>query len=80
MDLAVSNGYGQTITVLLGRGDGTFSEHTTYSSGKNPFFILPADLNNDGKIDLAVRGAPVPILIESNRGSWVGIESNRGVE
>ncbi len=54
MDLAVSNNDDQAISVLLGQGDGTFSEHVTYSSGLNPFFILPADLNNDGKIDLAV--------------------------
>ena len=25
----------------------------------NPFFILPADLNNDGKIDLAVSNADI---------------------
>ena len=40
------------VYVLLGRGDGTFSNYTSYSSGAHPSFVLSADINNDGNVDL----------------------------
>jgi hypothetical protein len=43
-----------TISVMLGTGDGTFGEQIEYVVGDNPISLAIADLNRDGKPDLAV--------------------------
>jgi len=64
LDLAVLNsawvgynnvGYG-SVTLLLGNGDGTFTEAvgSPYPVGHGPYAITAADFNGDGKLDLAV--------------------------
>ena len=57
LDLAVAN-YGDligtgTVSILLGRGDGTFAAGATYSM-LGPEAIVTGDLDGDGKLDLAV--------------------------
>jgi len=54
LDLATSNISDNTVSILLGRGDGTFQLPTTYQAGGEPITIAAADFNNDGKADLAV--------------------------
>ena len=55
-DLAVANANDGDVYVLLGNGDGTFTPApgTPVAAGGFPFFLAVADLNNDGKADLAV--------------------------
>jgi hypothetical protein len=53
-DLAIVNTKDNTISVLLGKGDGTFSGHVDYPTGGGPVSVAVADLNGDGKPDLAV--------------------------
>ncbi len=54
MDLAVANSAANTVSVLLGNGDGTFATHVDYPTSASPYYnILAADFNNDGKIDIA---------------------------
>jgi hypothetical protein len=43
-----------TVSVLLGKGDGTFAPQTTYSVGEQPNALVVADLNGDGRPDIAV--------------------------
>ena len=61
LDLALANdaGFGaplvnNTVSILLGQGDGTFAAQTTYPTGTNPRAIAIGDFNGDGKLDLAV--------------------------
>ncbi|CAF4030788.1 unnamed protein product [Adineta steineri] len=55
MDLAVCNQVGNTITVFLGNGNGTFGQGQDYSSaGQKLQSIIAQDFNKDGKYDLAV--------------------------
>src|SRR5262249_49509012 len=57
LDLAVTNanlGLGSTISILTGKGDGTFNPHVDQMVVPEPGPIVAADFNHDGKIDLAV--------------------------
>jgi len=54
LDLAVANSGAGTISILLGKGDGTFEAPVNYSAGSQPSGVTAADLNGDGKLDLAV--------------------------
>jgi hypothetical protein len=56
LDLAVANGgaeSGNTVSVVLGNGDGTFRPKVDYVVGYDPFAITAADLNGDGSMDMA---------------------------
>jgi hypothetical protein len=53
-DLALTNGAFDTVTVLLGNGDGTFTAAASPETGSYPSFIAIGDFNGDGKADLAV--------------------------
>jgi len=56
LDLAIANAGDNTVTLLLGNGDGTFTQASgsPYPVGTFPFSIAAADFNGDGKLDLAV--------------------------
>jgi hypothetical protein len=57
LDLAVANAdsaNGNTVSILLGRSDGTFAPKVDYATGAAPYAVIAADFNGDGKLDLAV--------------------------
>jgi Bacterial Ig-like domain (group 3)/FG-GAP-like repeat len=61
LDLAVvigPGGYQDSVTILLGNGDGTFTAGATYPLSLNLNSILAADVNLDGKPDLLIEGTP----------------------
>jgi len=57
-DLAVLNEVGHSITILLGKGDGTFQAAPNTlqlsSQGSGPLMAVVGDFNRDGNADLAV--------------------------
>jgi hypothetical protein len=55
-DMAAANQLGDTLTVLLGNGDGTFTSaaKSPVAVGSDPVYAVAADFNGDGKPDLAV--------------------------
>ena len=57
-DLAVANGGGflspGDISILLGNGDGTFQDATSFAAGSSPTDICTSDFNGDNNTDLAV--------------------------
>jgi Flp pilus assembly secretin CpaC len=72
VDLAVTNRTDNTLSILLGKGDGTFGAQTTFATGNGPAGIATADFNNDAHADLAVSNqtdGTVSILLNKNDGT-----------
>jgi len=68
-DLAVANQASNTVSILLGNGDGTFTAGNEITSGNQPGAVVVGDFNGDGKADLAVAdAADSRILIFLGRG------------
>ena len=60
VDLAIANKGSNTISILLGNGDGTFQTQTTVATGHSPVAVTAADfhdLTGNGFTDLAVLNA-----------------------
>ena len=56
-DIAVANTGSGTVSILLGRGDGTFSGANNIGVNASPTEVVSVDLNGDGDPDLAVATA-----------------------
>jgi hypothetical protein len=54
LDLAVANSGDNTVSVLLGNGNGTFQTPSKYGARNGPFCAISGDLKNDNKQDLIV--------------------------
>ena len=60
MDLVVVNSNNNTVSIVLGHGDGTYASQRTYSVGANPTAVSVGDLNGDGKNDIFNNYWPAP--------------------
>jgi hypothetical protein len=56
LDIAVANSGTNNISILLGKGGGTFSSQVTYSTGTNsqPSSVAVGDFNNDHQLDIVI--------------------------
>jgi hypothetical protein len=76
-DLAVTNnlaGDDKSLSLLLNNGNGTFANKVDYSIGHEPRALVAADLNSDGKLDLAACnsiGDAVGVLFSNGDGTFV---------
>lgn len=80
-DLAVANYGDGTVTILLGKGDGSFAQASgsPVSAGITPFSVAPGDFNGDGVPDLALANGSsdtVTILLGSGDGSFTQAANN----
>jgi hypothetical protein len=80
-DLAVANGgsFGAAaVSVLLGNGDGTFQDARTFPAGIYPRSVAVADVNGDGRLDLAVANQSsnnVSVLLGNGDGTFQDAQS-----
>jgi hypothetical protein len=67
-DIATVNGSSNTVSILLGNGDGTFGSKTDFTVGSSPKGIAAADFDGDGKVDLATAnyGANTVSVLKGN--------------
>lgn len=73
MDLAVANAGSNSVSVLLGRGDGTFAPAVTYDVSVEPKSVFAADLNRDGRLDLFTanqNGDNITVLLNRGDGTF----------
>src|SRR5204862_472571 len=72
-DLIVPNAHSDTVSVLLGNGNGIFQNQITYATGSFPNAVKMADLNGDGKPDIVVgnvRDDSVSVLLGNGDGTF----------
>ena len=78
-DRAVVNSGNNSVSILLGTGDGNFQPAVNYTVGGFPTAIVAGDFNHDGHLDLAVANygavvgaGSVSILLGRGDGTFVG--------
>jgi hypothetical protein len=75
LDLVVANGNDDTLSILLGNGDGTFTPApgSPINVGAFPFFLAVADFNGDGIADVAVTNnmdSSVSVMLSNGDGTF----------
>ncbi len=73
IDLAVVNQGVNSVSIFLGKGDGTFGTRNDYATGTLPSGIAEADFNQDGFLDLAISNQTdntVSILLGNGDGTF----------
>jgi len=72
-DVAVANSLSNSVSVLLGHGDGTFQAAVNYGVGSQPTSIAVGDFNGDGRTDLVVansNSSNVSVLLGNGDGTF----------
>lgn len=71
LDLAVTNKNDNTVSILLGHGNGTFTAQakSPFATGLTPVSVAVGDFNNNGVLDLAIVNACGSDLTCSSKGT-----------
>jgi hypothetical protein len=70
-DIVTTQYRSNTLSVLLGNGDGSFQDPLTYATGTSPFSVVADDFNGDGFPDVVTANytdGTVAVLL--NDGDW----------
>src|SRR5262249_11232275 len=74
VDMALADGVdNHEVSVVFGRGDGTFGDERRYAVGKGPLEMVEGDFNGDGHADLAVQnydGQDISVLFGRGDGTF----------
>ena len=73
LDFVTADKGTSTVSVALGRRDGTFAPAVTYAVGASPVSAAAGDFNGDGKLDLAVAdsgSSAVTVLLGDGQGHF----------
>ena len=57
LDIITANVNSNSVSVLLGNGNGTYQAQQTFATGTNPGSVTLGDVNGDGKLDIVTRNA-----------------------
>ncbi len=70
------------VSILLGKGDGTFQSAVSYPAGSGPRSIVAADFNHDGNLDLAVASQSdyIGILLGNGDGTFQPVMQTPAVQ
>lgn len=82
LDMAVADEGDNTVSILLGNGDGTFQSQSTFPAGAAPGAIVAGDFNGDGKLDLGVANFTdntISILLGNGDGTFTAGRTITGV-
>ncbi len=77
-DLVMTNAGSNTLTILLGNGDGSFTAAASPATGAYPDYLAIGDFNGDGKPDVAVANfldGNVTILLGNGDGTFAAAAS-----
>lgn len=79
-DIAVANGVGNNVSVLLNNGDGTFGETTNYMHGAGLWSVALGDVNADGSVDIVTGnsggGGRLGVLLNDGTGAFAPAEGS----
>jgi hypothetical protein len=78
LDLAITNGGDNALSILTGNGDGTFQTQQTFPVGSTPGGVALLDVNGDGAPDLVVAnagGTTLSVLLNQG-GDTVGLTAS----
>ena len=73
LDIVTGNLDGSSVSVLIGKGDGTFRTAVSYAVGLNPYQVTTGDFNGDGYLDIAAAdfgGQEVSVLLGAGNGTF----------
>src|SRR5262249_48841280 len=73
LDLVTASSGSNTVSVLLGNGNGTFQPAVSYSTGATPASVAVGDFNGDGRRDLVTanyRGKTVSRMLGKGTGPF----------
>src|SRR5688572_4063308 len=73
LDLATANQASNSVSVLLGNGQGAFGAAVSYAVGQDPRSVAIGDLDRDGALDLVaanVNSDTVSVLLGTGRGTF----------